>query len=53
MFDERLVHCQDGLTVALGLDHHRPDFGFVQSQPQERVIELAECPQRPDIDPRP
>ena len=46
---ERLVDREHGVAVALGPEDDRADLRLVDAQPQQRVVELAERAQRPEL----
>ena len=48
MLGERAVDGQHRAGVAFGPDHDRADLRLVHAQPQQRVVELAKCAQRPE-----
>ena len=47
--DERPVDRQHRVAIAFGADHDGADLRLVDPQPQQRVVELAERAQRPEL----
>ena len=47
--EQRVVDGEHARRIALGLEDDRADLRLVDAQPQQRVVELAKCAQRPEL----